>query len=346
MRTTLYRLATGACLLALFSSGPAARADILDDILSLATAARDRATEARNNAASARDRAIEARNNAATARDTAIQIRDTIQEGVLTLSGEVRDAIDEAIDDLQQGLAEEIEGRDAFVNGGEAEPFRQNVVGLIRDMQTLLNTLFDLSDLPTTRVDFSLQVTILEALPARSLYPMYRTFAVETRMFEPDGMPAAIQRAIADLEAIRIALDEPEMQEEGEYLDRELAVCTPILNELEGIRQAMADLGKFSLATGLIGSILDAAGTTELHKTGAVGGWAGVSLKNNRPKKFGAIFQGLSKAIDGITSKVNVKIRHCMLIGIASEARDRDLQILANQELIMKHLKNLPTDHP
>ncbi|MCC6361130.1 MAG: hypothetical protein IT450_20505 [Phycisphaerales bacterium] len=346
MRMTLYRLATGACLLALFSSGPAARADILDDILSLATAARDRATEARNNAASARDRAIEARNNAATARDTAIQIRDTIQEGVLTLSGDVRDAIDEAIDDLQQGLAEEIEGRDAFVNGGEAEPFRQNVVGLIRDMQTLLNTLFDLSDLPTTRVDFSLQVTILEALPARSLYPMYRTFAVETRMFEPDGMPAAIQRAIADLEAIRIALDEPEMPEEGEYLDRELAVCTPILDELERIRQAMADLGKFSLATGLIGSILDAAGTTELHKTGAVGGWAGVSLKNNRLKKFGAIFQGLSKAIDGITSKVNVKIRHCMLIGIASEARDRDLQILANQELIMKHLKILPTNRP
>src|SRR5688572_3033474 len=121
MRTSVLRSLSGILVMAWAATWPA-RADILEDILGIATAARDRATEARNNAANARDRATEARNNAATARDnaaaardtamtardTAIEMRDNMRAGLDALSSNVQAAIDEAIEDLQQDLADEL----------------------------------------------------------------------------------------------------------------------------------------------------------------------------------------------------------------------------------------------
>lgn len=338
MRTNVLGLASAFAVISFVGVLPA-RGDILDDILSIVTAARDRATEARNNAASARDRATEARNNAATARDTAIEIRDTMQDGILTLSAEVRNAIDEAVDELQQGLAEEFEGRDAFEAGGQAESFRQNLLGLIQDVQTLMNRLFDINGLPTTRVDFSLQLSLIQALPAKALYPMYRTCAVETNLFAPSGIRDALQRAIADIEIIAVALDEPETPEEGALLDKELAVCAPVLDNLSEIRQACADLSKCGSAVKSLGGLFSALGTTEIHKTGAVWGWAGVSLKNNRLKKIGGLLEGIGGAIGDASTKVNVRVRHCVLVGISAETRAREDEILANQRFIMKRLK-------
>lgn len=334
-------------------TAPAVRADILDDILSIVTAARDRATEARNNAASARDRAIEARNNAATARDTAIEMRNTMQEGLNVLTDQIRAAIADAVEDLQQGIEEERAGMDAFVADGGCslavcQPFRQDLVRFLRLTESTINTLYDIADLNATEADFGTLITLVETLPGRALYPLYRTIGVETNIFAPGGFVDRLAEVNQQLQLIAHVLDEGQSDGEpaGDVLDQELSDCEFVLAHLAEIKRATSILGKFGLAATVVGKGLSAAGETQIHKQGAVWGWAGVSLQNNRPKKIGIVIEGLGSAIDSATTFAGIKLRHCAGVGIASEARDRQNEILANQERILKLLTNPTGDRP
>lgn len=331
----------------------AAPADILSDILGVSTAARDRATEARNNAANARDRATEARNyaltardNAAAARDTATTARDTVIEmrenmraGLDALSGTIEAAINEAIDDLEREVADEMAGRDAFVNGGGGETFRQQLVALLQNTEALLNVLNAASGMPQVQVSLSRETTLIQAIPLRTLYPAYRTMAADSPGLL-DQFNTLLARAVADVQIIAdLLMDSPDPIE-GDLLDQELNACGFVLDHLTDIRRATSDLTKFAMAARGLGTLLKAAGTTEIHKSGAVWGWVGVSIKNNRVKKLGVFLDGIGGVVSGLTSYVSTKTRYCAAVGIEGEAREQRQQILANQAEILRYLKH------
>lgn len=346
MRTTLVRTAGGFMALALLGAVPPAKADILDDILGITTAARDRATEARNNAASARDRATEARNNAAaardtaiTARDTAIEMRDTMRSGIDALAAGVRTMIDEAADDLEQDISDEMAGRDAFVNGGGAETFRQQLLELISNSETFLNALNSAAGGQSARADFAREAAMIDALPARTLYPLHRALVAEAPGVL-EWFNELLARASDDILVIEGLLTESSEVVDGDLLDQELSDCSYVLDHLAEIRQATGDLTKFALAARGFGTLLKAAGTTEIHKTGAVWGWVGVSLKNNRVKKLGVMVDGMGTVVSGLTSYVSTKTRYCAAIGVEGEAREREREILLNQRKILDLLQS------
>ncbi|MGE0481462.1 MAG: hypothetical protein AB7Q17_13420 [Phycisphaerae bacterium] len=320
---------------------PAAGGDILDDIFSIATAARDRATEARNNAASARDRAIEARNNAAAARDTAIEMRDNMQAGLQALSAQVQDAIEEAVEDLQRDIQDEIAGRDAFIQSGAADPFRANLAALVQRTEALFNALSAASGMANLTIDFGRLESAILALPDRALYPLYRTLVVEMNLFAGGALLTRLDEAAAQLALLAQVMSEADMNNgsASSFLDGELARCEFVFDNYDDIRLASSALSALGGTLKLVGVILSAAGETQIHSTGGVWGWVGVSLKNNRTKKVGIALSGAADAIFAVTGYAGTKLRYCAGVAIQSEQRDREEQILANQREIVELLK-------
>lgn len=350
MRSRITRWAGFALTAALFSASHA-QADILDDIFSITTAARDRATEARNNAANARDRATEARNNAAaardtaiTARDTAIEMRDAMRAGLEGLSGTIQDAIEEALEDLEREIADELAGREAFLSGGAGETFRQQLVALLQNSERLLNGLNSVSGMQAAQINLQQEASLIGALPVRSLYPVYRTTAAQSPALLTQ-FNQLLSGAADDIDVIRGLLTDSPERIEGDLVDRELNECAYVLENLDELRRAAGNLSKFSVAAKTLGAILTAAGTTEIHKSGAVWGWVGVSIKNNRVKKIGLLIGGIGTSVGGLVSDVNTRIRTCVAVGIAGEAREREIEIIENQKLILKFLKAQQPDY-
>lgn len=337
-RTTVFALA-----LAALGSIPGVRADILSDILSAATAARDRATQARDNAAAARDRAAQARDNAAAARDTAIEMRDTMRSGLDSLTDQMNTAIANAVTELQQQVQDEYAGLDAFVSGGEAEPFRQNLLRLINDTSLLLGTLYDTAGLEHSRVNFEPLTNVLSALPANSLYPLYRTMAVDSDLFHAGGFVDQMEEAITDLQSVGVVFVEPDCEEDGPVLDQEICDCGNILPVLPQLKRASSNLRRAAAGLKLVGKALEAFGETHLHRKAGVWGWVGISIEENRRKKVGLFLESAGESIQTINEFVHSRIQHCALIAIADEQRARDLEILANQTKILKLLDSQST---
>jgi len=140
-----------------------ARADILDDI------------KAKVNTCVTR--AIEARDRAKEARDKAEEIRLAVAAGVKNLTGTVRDVIAEGVDEAKAMIDEELEGRDAFVNGGEGETFRTNLITLLEEFETLFNMLATVDPDATPKVSFESEVGIIDKAPLAILWPLYRVLS-------------------------------------------------------------------------------------------------------------------------------------------------------------------------
>lgn len=331
----------GAVLVGATVGAPAARGDILDDIFSITTAARDRATEARNNAAAARDRATEARNNAAAARDTAIEMRDNMQAGLQALTTQMQDAIDEAVDDLQRTIQDEITGRDAYVQSGAAAPFRADLVALFQRTEALFNALGAAAGADNLSVDFGRLESAIVALPDAALYPLYRTLVVEMNLFADGTLLERMDAAVGQVALLAQVVRESDMNNGAatSFLDGELSRCEFVLENYDDIRQASSALTVFGGTLKLAGVILKAAGETQIHSTGGVWGWVGVSLKNNRTKKVGIVLAGSAEFIFSLTSYAGTKLRYCAGVAIQDEQRDREEQILANQREIVELLK-------
>lgn len=350
---TLLRL-TSALVTAGVLLAPVAQADILDDIMSVTTAARDRATQARDNAASARDRATEARgyaltardnaanardfaltarDNAAAARDTALQMRDNMLAGFELLTANMEAAIQEAVEDLAAELNDEVAGRDAFIQGGLAGPFRDGLIALLGNMAGLMNALGELGGLPGATFDFSRSITILELLPDRALYPLYRALSVETHIVglgeRGTSFDALVAGARADLEIIAGMLTYSPETVPGNVLDQELSDCAYVTENLAAIRQAASNLSKFSLAARGVGTMLKMLGETQVQKKVSVWGWAGVVVKNSWVKKIGIALDGMGSAVGSLSSSVSDRTQYCAAIAIENESRQRELEIIA-----------------
>lgn len=308
---------------------PPGQADILDDILALATAARDRATEARDRATQARDRATQARDNAAAARDTAIEMRDNMRVGFDALTVEMQTAIDEAIAALQRGIQQELAGRDDFLASGAAEPFRQNLILLLQRSETVINKLFDIAGAENMAVDFSRAISVIESLPETALYPLYRVLAVELNLFEEGGLLDRLDQAVVQLELICEALNsENRTREHTGWLDGELAVCSFWLEHHADIKFTVRELNKLAGLLKLVGVILNTAGQTNIEGEGAVWGWVGVHLKSDPKKSFGTTLEGVADFMFKVTGYASSRLDYCAGVAIQDEARQRDIEIM------------------
>jgi hypothetical protein len=241
----------------------------------------------------------------------------------------MQSAINEAVEDFRRQLEAEVEGRDEFISSGAAELFRQKLIQLLQGLEDVVNTIYEVVEFEAIQVDFGRLMQVVEALPDRALYPLYRVLSVELNLFEDNGL---LDRLVATPGRLRMSarvLDEPSFGNGGtSFLDLELASCNFVLNNYTDLKQINRDLIFLSTTLKLVGKVMMAAGETTIQGHAGLWGWVGARIENNPKKQFGEILLGVSETISAITGPVGVQLRHCAGVAIADEARVRENKIL------------------
>ncbi len=307
MRARILKVALASAVLAASMVMPS-RADILDNILDVSTTARDRAT-------AARDRAKEAR-------DFSEEMRTNMLDGVVTLSTDLRDAISEAIEDAQRVIVEEKEGRDAFIADGgcsvdTCQPFRQKLVGMMVGLETLLNTLGELAGGPGDLIDLQREITIVQNLPGRLLYPLYRVLEGQTGIFDGD-IVQEINDTVQQLLVIASFMVEPIEGYTGNGFEFEFErdfVCQLMLENPGVVRGAALGLRIAALRWKASSKLILALGKTSIEPQGAIWGWAGANIKTDAATKIGTIMGGVADQLFQIASYSSSKMQHCAMVG-------------------------------
>jgi len=297
------------------------RADILDDILSTAN-------QASNRAAAARDRAVEARDRATEARDSADEIRDKVREGVATLTDQIRTMVSEAVEDLKRTVAEEMEGRDELLgqSGCSAEfcePFRQDMLTLLNNIQTITNCLFVITELDEVSIDLSREIGIVQDLPGRALYPLYRVLSKDSNMFA-SGLLPKLNTLTADLVELKEFLID--------------TACTPVWEDTDRATTVVrsATLGASTLQ--MIGKTMISVGETQFFGDAGIHGYVHINVKLNALKKWGGRLVGLADAILPIVQFAGRKVDNCIDL---QKQEQNQAELVQGQQEIMTAIKSL-----
>lgn len=262
-----------------------AQAGILDNILSRSTQARDRATEARN---------------------AAQESRDNMRDGLQKVTGQVREALNEAADDLVEEVAERREFRQAFLdpddcgNTSECGMFRVDVVMLVEDLGVLSNALFVATGLET-RIETSRLTTILGQVPGRALYPLYRAFSEELNIFDSNFV-GTLSFAADNLESIENAV----VSEGCDFILDDNNFPVPIPDAIRGTKITGSGME-------LVGGIFEAISTKSVTKEGAIWGWVGGNFQNNRLKNLGVKFTTAGKVLGKYSNIASTKLMRCTI---------------------------------
>ena len=298
----------------------AAWGDILDDILSSSQ-------QAGNRAATARDRATEAR-------DAAREVRDNARDGVAALTDQLRTAINDAVEDLRRTLEDELGGSDyaAFVDGengcsADCEQFRLELRSFLLDLETVSNTLFVITGLDTMQFDFDRLRGIVDNLPGRVLFPLYRVLAVEN-----DNLLGSIVELL-DNTAADLSLVQDVFSTEGMRMGTPLC---DVMTENPGLFEATAiALTTRAVATKLVGKLFAALGETTASGDAGIHGYVHITYEDNFPKKFAAIIEAISESNFYVAEAVSSKLEFCLTLKTETDTEARYQAVMTGQQEIL-----------
>lgn len=268
------------------------RAGVIDDVKSIVTTINSRV-----NTANIRVADLQSNTN---------ELMGQVRDGVGALGTDVRTVIDEVIVDIQQNIASELEGRDEFITN-DAPSFRVELIGLIDEMETLMNLLGDMSDtMSPVAVDLERIRGALNLLPDRALYPLYRMFQTLNANLPDDPLnsPSAIKfriylvQSISSLQTL-VPIMKAEFDERNQL----------ILTNTRELKLAADALGGTSSVLQLVGKILDAAGKAfEFSKDVGIHGYVHITVTNNWLGYLGKGLEGIGTVGSKTSEFVEKKI--------------------------------------
>lgn len=317
-----------------------ARGDIIDDILSVARAGRDRATEAR-------ERAKEAR-------DTSIQIRNRVEFAAKNLNNEVFAAISGPIENVKSMIAGHIEGMEEF-RVERCESFRSELLQVLHNMQALHEAINELTQPPGCLVGapddergskfLSHMIAQVESMDCTLLYPLFK------------GLPdlCILRELEEDLEALRtigtilrgsagakppapiVPLDttDPTALLNAELLTERLAAVQPYL-EKQGVLEAWINgrAKRLSLTLKVSGkSLIAASKLLKFSHTVGIHGYLGLDVKPDAVSALGEALVSLGDAIKEIATDADQKLKEATLVSAVHF-------MLSNQTAMLKQILN------
>lgn len=265
---------------------PAAQLGILDQILTLV---RDARNEARDSADSARE------------------IRDRVRIATGSFSGQMQDAIEEAIEDVGRELAEELDGRDEFLAGG-VESFRQDLIALLRNTESVQNTLSSIAGGPADVLSLDRLIGIVEGLSGRALFPLYRVLASDSGILN-SGIAQKLADAAENLMVLGQILQEPSARSEA-LVDP----CAFISANPEAVRFVTYELQTIGAYLKVVGGILNLVGKRKFVEL-QVHGYVGASLESDLAIKVGTAYNVLGDLLLALANFSWNKIRFCQVQG-------------------------------
>lgn len=265
---------------------PLAQVGILDQILSVVREARN---EARDSANSARE------------------IRDRVRNATGAFSSQMQDAIQEAVEDVGRELTEERDGRDEFLASG-VEPFRQELVTLLQNTESIQNALSSIAGGPADLLSLDRLIGIVEGLSGRALFPLYRVLASDSGILN-SGIAQKLGEAAANLEVLRQILLEPSARS-GLPADP----CDFISANPEAVRFVTYSLQGIGAELKVLGGILNLLGKRKFVEL-QVHGYVGASLESDLAIKVGTAYNTLGDLVLALTNYSWNKIRFCQVQG-------------------------------
>jgi len=238
------------------------------------------------------------------------------------------DAIDDALEVLQQNITEDRDGLAAFRGSSgdctsvECMQFRGDLATLLTNMENLSNTLVELD--PGIGVSAQIDLTrlrnIFQSLPSAGLYPLYRATSRDTDLFGSGIIPL-----LGDMEAkVLVVKDgiQSNIPRPGQ--------CSYIMGDPDQFATAASAVRGGGKVLILMGKVFDAWGSTYVSgKPVQVHGYVGIAVENNFRKSLGLFLQGQGDNLLEVSSTAHDNLRYCTLL----DARE---QILANQQSILE----------
>lgn len=319
-------------------SGAQARAQTLNDIWDVAQQARDRATQAR-------DRATQAR-------DGVNAVRARIDTAVATFTSTIQNFVNESVDDLRREIDAELEGRAEFVgNAAACAQFRSRMVLMLTDLESISNSILRTSQCTQgLQANYSREITLIQELPCRLLYPLYRLLEDELHLFDSNLLECLRQTA-ADLELAAeffaedlqnlVGTDDTVLDARA-LLQSQMDKCAWTLERVSRLQRAASSLSGLSIALKIVGKGFMAAGETHFTGEAQIHGYVGGSIQNNRKKKIGEALGGLSDALKGVSDFLTNKTRFAITLStqnlILTTMEANQKKILDNQDRILAAL--------
>ncbi len=283
-------------------------------------------------------------NRATDARDAAVEVREGVRDGVSALTGQLRTAIDGALADLERIVADELGGTEfiAFTDGPNScsaslcEPFRQELLSLLLDLESSANGIFVVTGLNQFQIDFQRIRGVIQNLPGRVLFPLYRVLQVDN-----GDLLGSLSDLLSELDA-DLDLVQDVFETESER-PRAAGPGTPIctaMTETPFIYEniVIRNTGR-AIALKVIAKILEALGETTASADAGVHGYVHITYEENFPKKFAAVLEALSDSEFYIARAVNSKLEFCLMLQVQIDAQQRQDDLVNGQAQILDAIR-------
>jgi len=280
--------------------------DVTQDIWNLLNSVSDRVDTAITRATDARDRATEARDHAG-------EMVDNMHDGVQNLTGEMRARIQDGVDALQQALLDELAGATDFTNGpnscsAECEAFRSDIITLLTSIQDISNALLSIAGI-NGQADFSGEVSFLNSLSGKVLYPLYRVFQT---------LPVLNQDFLTSMSEVAAGLEEvaPYLADTVVARGTTVDVCEVLAQNdqlVERIITVATNIDKVGKGSQMAGAVVKAIGKSKFAARVGIWGWAGFSYTSGLLERIGEHLESLGNRLEPIAEKLERKLQYCVL---------------------------------
>lgn len=320
------------------NTAPVQALDTTQDIWDLLNSVSDRVDTAITRATDARDRATEAR-------DQAGEMVTNMNDGLQNLTGEMRSRIQDAVDALQQATLDELAGATDFTNGpnscsAECENFRSDIVTLLTSIQDISNALLNIAGI-SGQADLSNEVSFLQSLSGKALYPLYRVF--QTLPILNDDFLTSMSEIAGNLEEIAPYLNDTIMAG-GQPVD----VCEFLSQndtQVEHIILVAKNIEKVGKGSQMAGAVVDAVGKSKFAARVGIWGWAGFSYTSGLLERIGEHLESMGNRLEPIAEKVERKLQYCVLKvnqeEIAGAVDTNHEQVVESQQAILDAVHSL-----
>jgi hypothetical protein len=272
-------------------------------------------------------------NRVTETRNNVREVVDGTRSGLSAVTSDMLDSVDEAMEDLQRTLQEERLGRDQFLGpggdctAGACAEFRDELLALIAGLETLSNALL-VGEAGSGPVDLQRTRDLIQTLPGRALYPLYRVLAGDNELLD-SGFIEQFSDVGSDLEVLQDGLGLADFQPLPEDTPFEFSQCDVLLDNAGPFEVASYGITLVSIRFKVMSKILAAAGTTKRSPDAGIHGYVHVTVERSDTEKVAKILDGISAGLSKLGSQARDKLKYCTTLQAAQESRDRQLEILS-----------------
>lgn len=332
-----------------FAFSPATHADLLSDIW-------DKLKTTATDAADAAEDAGKTVTNTVDIQGKVLILQEA-QKSFEGYTQQMFDMIENAGDEGRMVIQQEFEGLAAFggascASGSDCYEFKNELISFVEDIESTGNLLFNMqdNDLLGEIYNFDPMISLIEAMPGHSLYPLYRAFTVDGGAFQ-SGFFDVFHEMNVHLEILRTGLSpavNPSLSSNNIN-----NLYNPVGDSCQFIngRTAEFEQAAFFVTAGagsikLFGQLLKALGTTKIEPVAQVHGYVGGTIKNNPLKKFGELLNGISAAGLMAANYGHNKLRYCQTLATQQQIIANQQLMINNQTLLLQRLERLENSLP